>query len=270
MIQSSVAVLEKGDGHSLRTAPWLESSGTLCIRDYHLDGVLTVVDFNGIVWIVMQLPVAVPQIHGDRTRLAGSDHLSVDSGDRHDAAGGAADEHLIAAVSQGYREVGFLDLDTDSARKHHHGLPGNAFQNTPMGGDESPTHDRKDIEARIDQIRKQMDTENLRDLLLENLEHPRWDEVAERCLSCTNCTMVCPTCFCSSVSEVSDLTTQEVHRVRQWDSCFNIDFSYTAGGTVRHDVRSRYRQWLTHKLAWWHDHDRSLTRLSQPTKRDLH
>ncbi len=98
-----------------------------------------------------------------------------------------------------------------------------------------------------------MDTENLRDLLLSNLEHPRWDDVAQRCLSCTNCTMVCPTCFCASVSEVSDLTGDQVQRVRQWESCFNIDFSYTAGGTVRGDTRSRYRQWLTHKLASWHD-----------------
>lgn len=105
----------------------------------------------------------------------------------------------------------------------------------------------------VDQISKHMDTENIRDLLLNNLEHPRWDEVAQRCLSCTNCTMVCPTCFCSTVSEVSDLTGDQVQRVRQWESCFNIDFSYTAGGTVRGDTRSRYRQWLTHKLASWHD-----------------
>ncbi len=105
----------------------------------------------------------------------------------------------------------------------------------------------------VDQIGKHMDTENIRDLLLNNLEHPRWDEVAQRCLSCTNCTMVCPTCFCSTVSEVSDLTGDQVQRVREWESCFNIDFSYTAGGTVRGDTRSRYRQWLTHKLASWHD-----------------
>ncbi len=105
----------------------------------------------------------------------------------------------------------------------------------------------------VDQITKTMDAEGLRDLLLQNLDHPRWDEVATRCLSCTNCTMVCPTCFCSSVSEVSDLTGDHVERHRQWDSCFNIDFSYMNGGVVRNGIRSRYRQWLTHKLASWHD-----------------
>jgi ferredoxin len=105
----------------------------------------------------------------------------------------------------------------------------------------------------VDQISRRLDTAGIRDLLLNNLEHPRWAEVAARCLSCTNCTMVCPTCFCSSVKEVSDLDGDQVDRVRQWDSCFHGDFSYMNGGIVRNQIRSRYRQWLTHKLASWID-----------------
>ncbi|MBN8625374.1 MAG: 4Fe-4S dicluster domain-containing protein [Planctomycetes bacterium] len=100
---------------------------------------------------------------------------------------------------------------------------------------------------------RSMPTEGLRDLLVGNPNHPRWTEVAERCLSCTNCTQVCPTCFCSSVREVTDLDVRQVERRREWDSCFNFDFSYMNGGVVRNSVRSRYRQWLTHKLATWHD-----------------
>jgi ferredoxin len=105
----------------------------------------------------------------------------------------------------------------------------------------------------VDQITRRLDTEGIRDLLLGNLDHPRWNEVAARCLSCTNCTMVCPTCFCSSVKEVTDLQGDHVERQRQWDSCFNFDFSYMNGGVVRNQIRSRYRQWLTHKLASWID-----------------
>jgi len=105
----------------------------------------------------------------------------------------------------------------------------------------------------VDQIEREFDTTDIRDLLLSNLEHPQWNDVAERCLSCTNCTMVCPTCFCSSVEEVSDLSGEHVERQRVWDSCFNVDFSYMNGGLVRNNVRSRYRQWLTHKLASWID-----------------
>ncbi len=105
----------------------------------------------------------------------------------------------------------------------------------------------------VDQITKRLDTTGIRDLLLSNLEHPRWSEVATRCLSCTNCTMVCPTCFCSSVKDVSDLDGGHVERERQWDTCFNWDFSYMNGGVVRNQIRSRYRQWLTHKLGSWID-----------------
>ena len=104
-----------------------------------------------------------------------------------------------------------------------------------------------------DQITRRLDTDGIRDLLLGNLDHPRWDEIAGRCLSCTNCTMVCPTCFCHSVKEVADLQGDHVERQRQWDSCFNFDFSYMNGGVVRNQIRSRYRQWLTHKLASWID-----------------
>ncbi len=94
---------------------------------------------------------------------------------------------------------------------------------------------------------------NLRDLLLDNLDHPRWDDVADRCLTCGNCTMVCPTCFCFSVEDVSGLAGQDPERHRSWDSCFTMDHSYLHGGPVRPTARSRYRQWMTHKLATWTD-----------------
>ena len=98
-----------------------------------------------------------------------------------------------------------------------------------------------------------MDTTNIRDLLVGNLEHPRWAEVAERCLACGNCTLVCPTCFCASVEDVSDLTGDHVRRERAWDSCFTAEHSYMNTGTVRKTIAARYRQWLTHKLATWYD-----------------
>lgn len=90
-------------------------------------------------------------------------------------------------------------------------------------------------------------------LLMDNLEHPRWAEVAERCLSCANCTMVCPTCFCTTVEDSSDLEGATAERSQRWDSCFTSDFSYIHGGSVRNSTRSRYRQWMTHKLATWVD-----------------
>ena len=102
-------------------------------------------------------------------------------------------------------------------------------------------------------ITRSVDTNGIRDLLAANLEHPRWDDVAERCLACTNCTLVCPTCFCSTVEDHSDLTGQHAERSRRWDSCFTLDHSYLHGGSVRPAHRDRYRQWLTHKVGTWID-----------------
>lgn len=100
---------------------------------------------------------------------------------------------------------------------------------------------------------RQLDTSDLPNLLYQNLEHPHWGAVAETCLSCANCTQVCPTCFCSDVVEVSDLTGTNLERVRVWDSCFSLEFSHVHGGNIRPSIRSRYRQWLTHKLGSWMD-----------------
>ena len=77
--------------------------------------------------------------------------------------------------------------------------------------------------------------------------------MAERCLTCGNCTLVCPTCFCTNVEDVGDLTGDHAERWRVWDTCFSVDYSYIHGGSVRPSGRARYRQWLTHKLATWHD-----------------
>jgi ferredoxin len=103
------------------------------------------------------------------------------------------------------------------------------------------------------QRQRHLDATDLHDLLLNNLEHPRWATVAQRCMACANCTMVCPTCFCTSIVELSDLSGDHVRRERRWDSCFTAEHSYMNTGSVRKSTASRYRQWLTHKLATWID-----------------
>jgi ferredoxin len=117
--------------------------------------------------------------------------------------------------------------------------------------------DRREADAAVDraagQMGREINTDGIKELLYRNYEHPRWDEVSERCLTCGNCTMVCPTCFCTTVEDVTDLAGAETERRREWDSCFTLDFSYVHGGSVRGSPRSRYRQWMTHKLATWFD-----------------
>lgn len=94
---------------------------------------------------------------------------------------------------------------------------------------------------------------HLQAALFATLDHPRWDDVAARCLSCGNCTLVCPTCFCHAEHDVPALDgTESVHE-REWDSCFSAGHGYLHGMQVRPEIKHRYRQWLTHKLGSWHE-----------------
>ena len=109
------------------------------------------------------------------------------------------------------------------------------------------------VDSAAGRMGRTMETHDIRDLLARNLEHPRWDDVAERCLTCGNCTLVCPTCFCSAVEDETDLSGQEAERWRVWDNCFSVDYSHIHGGSIRPAATSRYRQWMTHKLGTWFD-----------------
>lgn len=109
------------------------------------------------------------------------------------------------------------------------------------------------VDAARDRMGRSLPPVDLRALMGSSTTAERWDDVAARCLTCGNCTMVCPTCFCTTTEEVTDLTGDHTERWQRWDSCFDLDFSYLHGGPVRSSARSRYRQWLTHKLSTWYD-----------------
>jgi ferredoxin len=121
-------------------------------------------------------------------------------------------------------------------------------------GSEEVRSARADVEAAAHRMGRQMPDTDLRELLIRSRESSQWEEVASRCLTCGNCTMVCPTCFCTTTEDVSDLTGEHAERWRHWASCYEFDFTYVhGGGSVRQSGDSRYRHWLTHKLGTWHD-----------------
>ncbi|MGW5192768.1 4Fe-4S dicluster domain-containing protein [Kribbella sp. NPDC004138] len=109
------------------------------------------------------------------------------------------------------------------------------------------------VEDATHKMGRAMPEVDLRALLVGSRESAHWEDVAERCLTCGNCTMVCPTCFCTTTEDVTDLTGDHTERRQRWSSCFELDFSYLHGGSVRSSGESRYRQWITHKLGTWHD-----------------
>ena len=113
---------------------------------------------------------------------------------------------------------------------------------------------RDAVRAAAGRMGRQMPATDLAALLRGSRESPRWAEIADRCLTCGNCTMVCPTCFCTTTQDSTSLADDGVtERSQRWASCFELDFSYLHGGSVRASGASRYRQWITHKLSSWHD-----------------
>jgi sulfhydrogenase subunit beta (sulfur reductase) len=123
----------------------------------------------------------------------------------------------------------------------------------PAASDELISAAASSIHACAQSQIRQLDHSRLPQALYEAHEHPRWDDVAGRCLACTNCTMVCPTCFCHTVEETPDLSHQDTAHARLWDSCFTQEHGYIHGKNIRPTIKDRYRMWLTHKLASWID-----------------
>lgn len=122
-----------------------------------------------------------------------------------------------------------------------------------------PVTEQQQQEARlqnthaVDMQTRSLPSRNLYRSLFDRLNHPHWQTVADRCLSCGNCTSVCPTCFCYSETDLPQLDGLTSEHLREWDSCFTQGHSYIHGYTIRSNTRLRYRQWLTHKLGTWHE-----------------
>lgn len=163
------------------------------------------------------------------------------TGDGPDIAGGA--DLALGEIDEGflvraYTEAGAAVRDT---------LP--LTRTTPEQVERAAEQTRLAVRAQS----RRIPGRNLRDVLFANLEHPRWEQVAERCLSCGNCVAVCPTCFCHTEREEPSLDAATSEHQRQWDTCYSAEHSWLHGRLLRPDTRTRYRQWLTHKLGGWHD-----------------
>lgn len=153
---------------------------------------------------------------------------------------------LTELVGDGRHDF-LIEAATDAGHKVLDALPVRDARD-----DDRAAADRAVQNAVDGQGRRMPEADSVPDLLMRHLESDHWREIAQRCLSCANCTMVCPTCFCSTVEDSNDLSGDITDRWRQWDSCFTLDLSYIHGGAVRIETASRYRQWMTHKLSTWH------------------
>ncbi len=162
------------------------------------------------------------------------------------AAGPGYDLALTEFVS-GERHAFLIDVGTQAGASVLAGVP------QTHAGAATVDRARSAVAEASQHMGRAMPAAGLRELMAGSHDADRWDDVASRCLTCGNCTLACPTCFCTSVEEVTDLTGDHAERWQHWASCFDLDFSYLHGGPVRASANSRYRQWLTHKLGTWHD-----------------
>lgn len=163
-------------------------------------------------------------------------------------------------------DLTFTELDPDDPGRHRflavaHTPKGRRvagrLPHTAVTAEDLPAAQRVRAAAEAALVRH-VETTGLPQLLRDAVDHPRWQEVAQRCLSCANCTLACPTCFCFDVTDEPNVVTGQDERVRRWGSCFERAHSYLHGGSVRRSPKSRYRQWMTHKLStWWEQFDTS-------------
>ncbi len=123
----------------------------------------------------------------------------------------------------------------------------------PSATDEEVGAARAVTERAASRMGRTLDAASARQALATRPDHPRFADVAERCLGCANCTMACPTCFCATIEDTTDLSGEVATRDRLWDSCFDVEYAYIHGGSVRPSLAARYRQWITHKLSTWHE-----------------
>jgi formate hydrogenlyase subunit 6/NADH:ubiquinone oxidoreductase subunit I len=89
------------------------------------------------------------------------------------------------------------------------------------------------------------DISRLPSLLTMGRASELWSELADRCLSCGSCTVVCPTCTCFDVRDDVDLSLTNGSRTRVWDSCQAASFAVVAGG---HNFRKSRAARVRHRF----------------------
>ena len=151
------------------------------------------------------------------------------------------------------------DIELTALDKKTYLMEAGSSKGIKLIGKAFKTASKKDIAQRsklekkaVSSFTKKLDTKGLPELLAKNLEHRVYKETADsKCLGCTNCTMVCPTCFCYNIQESTSFDLKTSLRERHWDSCQEVNFAKVHDGNFRSSRAARLRQFVTHKLSAW-------------------
>ena len=110
----------------------------------------------------------------------------------------------------------------------------------------------QDAPPAADTGKQLLDLEDINARMQSVFESPIWDSMAERCLSCGSCTLLCPTCHCFAIFDGG--TADEPKRVRAHDTCQFASFTSEASGhNPRARVGDRMRQRIMHKFSYVKD-----------------
>ncbi|ANJ66363.1 sulfite reductase subunit A [Halothiobacillus diazotrophicus] len=172
----------------------------------------------------------------------------------------SSDTCFCAATGDGPKvhtgqDLSLSELDEGFILEAHTGQAREILASLSIGPADDEQLDRAEtgIKQAADNQRRSLPAGPLQEKLVGAVDHPHWQTLNDRCLTCGNCTAVCPTCFCQSHVEEISLNGQETRHDRQWESCFNPDHSYIHGIVIRAERPQRYRQWLTHKFGTWEE-----------------
>lgn len=146
--------------------------------------------------------------------------------------------------------VFFLEIRSPAGLKFVSSLP----EQLPDAGDDEKVRYKEFWSMRSQMFQNSFEPDNLHSLLDMEWNNKIWQDLGERCLSCGNCTPVCPTCYCFDLVDIAQLNGQEGERKRQWDSCQFVGFAKVAGEfNFRPTPVDRLKFWYRHKLHGFDD-----------------
>lgn len=95
-----------------------------------------------------------------------------------------------------------------------------------------------------------IEPENISPLFDKSYDANTWEDLNNKCISCGNCTNVCPTCYCFDVIDDVNLDLKTGLRYRKWDSCQVEPFASVSGGEnfrKKRSDRQRHRYYRKFK-----------------------
>jgi len=112
---------------------------------------------------------------------------------------------------------------------------------------------RREVLAKFEEKKKLYPfAPSLHDAVKSQYEADIWKDLAEHCVECGACNLVCPNCYCFLLYD--QRRGDRYERVRVWDSCQYRGFGQEGGGAnPRKFLYQRVRNRFFHKFVWFYE-----------------